>query len=128
MIFPCSPTLWYDTDIASCNYIAMDTLQDNESSEGFGTLPQDSETFGKIPNVSERKENHILTVHVTARKFEEAGVPRTERSITNWCQPDRNGVSRLNQSTGDSYTRRRRYVDTTRSPVTPSVPMSCGSI
>lgn len=26
---------------------------------------------------------------------EEAGVARTERSITNWCQPDRNGISRL---------------------------------
>ena len=34
----------------------------------------------------------------------------------------------LNQSTGDSYTRRRRHVDTTRSHVPPSVPMSCGSI
>jgi putative transposase len=35
---------------------------------------------------------------------------------------------RLNQSTGDSYTRRRRHVDTTRSYVPPSVPMLCGSI
>jgi cell division protein FtsZ len=34
----------------------------------------------------------------------------------------------LNQSTGDSYTRRRRHVDTTRSHVPLSVPMSCGSI
>src|SRR5688500_6219817 len=34
----------------------------------------------------------------------------------------------LNQPTGDSYTRHRRHVDTTRSHVPPSVPMSCGSI
>jgi site-specific recombinase XerD len=34
----------------------------------------------------------------------------------------------LNQSTGDSYTRHRRHVDTTRSHVPSSVPMSCGSI
>ena len=30
--------------------------------------------------------------------FEAAGVPRTERSITNWCHPNKLGVSRL-----DSY-------------------------
>src|SRR5919197_841590 len=73
----------------------MQNLQDNESSESFGTLPQDSEAFGNVPNRSERKENHVLTVHAVARMFEEAGVARTERSVTNWCQPDRNGVSRL---------------------------------
>jgi hypothetical protein len=67
----------------------------NDASVDFRTIPNDSESFGKLPNRSERKENHILTVHSTARKFEDAGVPRTERSITNWCQPDRNGVSRL---------------------------------
>ena len=78
-----------------------DLNTNNQSSEindipaDFGTIPNDSEPFGKLPNRSEKKENHILTVHSTARKFEDAGVPRTERSITNWCQPDRNGVSRL---------------------------------
>jgi hypothetical protein len=90
----------------------MQTLHNNESSEGFGTLPQGSEAFGTFPNASERKENHILTVHTTARMFEEAGVPRTERSITNWCQPDRNGVSRL-----DCYfdTNERKYYITPQS-------------
>ena len=34
----------------------------------------------------------------------------------------------LNQSTGDSYTRHRRHVDTTRSHVPASVPMLCGLI
>ena len=32
------------------------------------------------------------------RLFEAAGVARTERSITNWCQPNRTGIARL-----DSY-------------------------
>src|SRR5689334_1680094 len=73
----------------------MQNLQENESSEPFGTLRNDTEIFGTFPNLSERKESHILTVHATARMFENAGVPRTERSITNWCKPDANGVSRL---------------------------------
>src|ERR671938_363094 len=75
-------------------------------------LPQISERFRTLPNRSERKENHILTVHATARKFEDEGVPRTERSITNWCQPDRNGVSRL-----DCYfdTNERKYYITPQS-------------
>ena len=74
-------------------------------SEGFRTLPNGSETFGKVPNVSagfrsvphpsERKESHTLTVREAARMFEAAGVARTERSITNWCQPNRAGIARL---------------------------------
>jgi hypothetical protein len=67
----------------------------NDFSADFGSVPNVSEPFGTLPKRSERKENHILTVHATARKFEDAGVPRTERSITNWCQPDGNGVSKL---------------------------------
>jgi hypothetical protein len=55
----------------------------SDSSADSGTLPNDSEPFGTLPNRAERKENHILTVHATARKFEDSGVPRTERSITN---------------------------------------------
>ena len=74
-------------------------------SESFRTVPQASETFGKVPNhsarfgnvphPSERNENHSLTVREAARMFEAAGVARTERSITNWCQPNRSGVARL---------------------------------
>ena len=69
-----------------------------QSSVEFRTLPNDSEAFGKIPQISERKENHTLTVRETARMFEAAGVARTERSIINWCQPNRQGITRL-----DSY-------------------------
>jgi len=64
-------------------------------SEAFRNLPNDSEAFRNIPNLSERKENHILTAREVTHLFEEAGVPRTERSIINWCHPDKHGVSRL---------------------------------
>ena len=74
-------------------------------SEGFRTVPQPSETFGKlphnaerfrsIPHVAERQENHTLTVREVVRLFEAAGVARTERSIVNWCQPNRTGLARL---------------------------------
>ena len=42
-----------------------------------------------------RRENHTLTVREVARLFEAAGVSRTERSITNWCQPNKTGIARL---------------------------------
>jgi len=61
-------------------------------------VPKDTEEFGKIPQATERKENHTLTVRETARMFETSGVARTERSIINWCQPNRQGIARL-----DSY-------------------------
>ena len=64
----------------------------------FRTLPKDAEPFGTVPQAAERKENHTLTVRETARMFEASGVARTERSIINWCQPNRQGVARL-----DSY-------------------------
>ena len=64
----------------------------------FRTLPNTVEDFGKVTQVAERKENHTLTVRETARMFEAAGVARTERSVINWCQPNRQGITRL-----DSY-------------------------
>ena len=90
----------------------LDPLLD---SEAFGTLPNASETFGKVPHPSEtfrsvpnasasfrtfpkpseRTPNHTLTVREVARMFEEAGVSRTERSIVNWCLPNKHDVSRL---------------------------------
>jgi len=62
------------------------------------TVPKAAEDFGNIPHATERRENHTLTVRETARMFETAGVARTERSVINWCQPNRQGISRL-----DSY-------------------------
>ncbi len=64
-------------------------------SEAFGKVRNDSEQFGNVPHASERKENHSLTVREAARLFEAAGVARTERSITNWCRPNRTGMARL---------------------------------
>jgi hypothetical protein len=64
-------------------------------SEIFGTIPKDSESFRNVPNHSVRKENHTLTVREVARMFEAAGVARTERSITNWCQKNNQGIPRL---------------------------------
>jgi hypothetical protein len=66
-----------------------------KASESFGKVRNDSVRFGNVPKASERKENHTLTVREAARMFESAGVARTERSITNWCQPNRQGISRL---------------------------------
>lgn len=64
----------------------------------FGNVPHPSEGFRNVPQASERKENHTLTVREVARLFEVAGVARSERSIVNWCQPNRQGIPRL-----DSY-------------------------
>lgn len=76
-----------------------------QGSEGFGNVPKASESFRIIPNVSESfrripqgsepKEYCTLTVREAARMFEAAGVARTERSIINWCQPNKMGVARL---------------------------------
>ena len=77
----------------------------NDSSEAFRVVPKNSEEFGNVPNGSESfrivrndseaRENHTLTVREVARLFEAAGVSRTERSITNWCQPNKTGIARL---------------------------------
>ncbi|MEN9576491.1 MAG: hypothetical protein RL514_4346 [Verrucomicrobiota bacterium] len=69
-----------------------------QTSESFGKVPHATESFGNLPNTSERTDNHTLTVREVARMFEAAGVARTERSIVNWCQPNRQGIARL-----DSY-------------------------
>ena len=81
------------------------TLNIPNDSEAFRTVPHHAEEFGKAPNAAEsfrtlrngaeRKENHTLTVREVARMFETAGVARTERSIINWCQPNKTGVARL---------------------------------
>lgn len=87
-----------------------DTLALPHDSEGFRNVPNDAETFRTIPNPSERfgtvpqdseafrivrKSDHTLTVQESARFFAQAGVARSERSIVNWCQPNRQGVARL---------------------------------
>lgn len=98
------------------------------ASEAFGTLPQNAEAFGTVPNVAESfrtvpnpaeplppsdwRESYTLTVRETARLFETAGVARSERSIVNWCQKNRQGIARL-----DAYydPNERRYFITRQS-------------
>ena len=64
-------------------------------SADFRTVPNAAEKFGTVPQTDERREDHTLTVKETARRFEAAGVARTERSIINWCQPNRQEIARL---------------------------------
>lgn len=63
--------------------------------ETFGTLPNTAEDFRTLPKIADRKASHTLTVRAVARLFESAGVARTERSIINWCQPNKLGIPRL---------------------------------
>lgn len=51
-----------------------------------------SETF---PNLSERTAEHTLSVRDTAKIFESAHFPLTERTVINWCNPNRHGITRL---------------------------------
>lgn len=44
-----------------------------------------------------KSDKHILTVREVGRTLHSAGVPRTERTITRWCRPTREGeTARLN--------------------------------
>lgn len=83
-----------------------------QAAETFGSVPQGSETFRTIPKAAERTDQHTLTVREVARLFEQAGVPRTERSIINWCQPNHHGIARL-----DAFfdTNERKYFITPQS-------------
>jgi hypothetical protein len=72
-----------------------DFRTDPNASAGFGNVPQNAETFRTVQNSLERRSDHTLTVREVARMFEAAGVARTERSITNWCQPNKTGIARL---------------------------------
>lgn len=67
----------------------------NNQGANIGKVPNGAESLRNLRDISERKENHTLTVREVARLFEAAGVARTERSIINWCQPNKVGVPRL---------------------------------
>ncbi len=83
-----------------------------QPAEAFGTIRNGAGAFGNVPMTTEQKDNHTLTVREVARRFETAGVARTERSIVNWCQPGKQGVARL-----DAYydPNERRYFITPES-------------
>ena len=81
-------------------------------SDAFGNVPHPAEEFRTVSRRAERRSDHTLTVREVARMFETAGVARTERSIVNWCQPNKTGIARL-----DSYydPNERRYYITAES-------------
>lgn len=64
-------------------------------SEVFRTSPKNSEPSRDEPKDGDWQFNYTLTVREAARFFENAGVPRTERSIVNWCRPNRQDMKRL---------------------------------
>ncbi len=96
-------------------------------SETFGTKPGSSEEVlnepNKVPNNSEGKyrtaptcsadnSQYTITIREAARIFEEAGVPRTERALTNWCNKNVRGITRLDCCYRESQ---RRYYITPQS-------------
>ena len=66
-----------------------------QAAAAFGSVRKDAESFRSVPQASERKENHTLTVREVSRRFEAAGVARSERSIVNWCQRNELGAAKL---------------------------------
>ena len=77
----------------------IECMAKKQSSERFRKVRKQkseySESFGNVPKPSERTANHVLTVRDVAKMFENKGVARTERSIINWCHPNRQGITRL---------------------------------
>ncbi len=75
----------------------------NESGGGSEPVPNSSERtptnaseqFRTAPSCSTEHTDLTITVREAARIFEEAGVPRTGRAITNWCNQNARGVTRL---------------------------------
>jgi len=74
--------------------VQNDSEELQNAAEHFGTVRHDAEAFRTLPH-KEKTEQHTLTVRQVTRLFEHAGVARTERSIVNWCQPNKHEVSRL---------------------------------
>src|SRR2546428_13923183 len=71
------------------------SINGNANSEAFGNVSNPSERFRKFEPPQHRKETHTVSVRDAAKMFEAAGVPRTERSIINWCWLNRQGLARL---------------------------------
>lgn len=53
------------------------------------SAPHHSEGFRMVPPLAEHKASHTLTTREAARRFEDAGVARTERTTMKWCQVQR---------------------------------------
>jgi hypothetical protein len=57
--------------------------------------PADTDIHIHLDQFLNRTERHTLTIQEVMRRFREAGVPRSERTILRWCQPDQFGGRRL---------------------------------
>lgn len=67
-----------------------------KGSEPFGNASEEvSEVHQKFRKQSEKTEDHTITVREAAKILEDAGIAITERTIINWCNPNRRGVVRL---------------------------------
>lgn len=69
-------------------------------SEPFGTIDAAvpnpfPEVFRTAPVCTAADGDHTITVREAARLFEEAGVSRTERALTKWCNRNARGITRL---------------------------------
>ena len=69
----------------------MENNNIQKASESFGNVPKSSESNFR----SFQKENHTLTVRDVLKLFESKGVDITERSIVNYCHPNKHGVCLL---------------------------------
>jgi hypothetical protein len=58
-------------------------------------VPHVAEPFRQPAPETQLRERFTLTVREVVRLFEAAGVARSERSIVNWCQRNRQGIARL---------------------------------
>jgi hypothetical protein len=72
------------------------TVFRNASETNHENPPRVSERVDEAMAHPPRRDVHTLTVREVEKLFEEGGTPVTERSILNWCKPNREGVCRLN--------------------------------
>lgn len=56
---------------------------------------EEPEQYRTAPTCSAEHQKHTITIREAARIFEEAGVARTERALTNWCNINTKGIRRL---------------------------------
>jgi len=67
----------------------------NDSEDLGKGLSVDTESGPKIRKLAERTGEHTVTVGEAAKIFEEANLHVTERTIINWCNPNKRGIVRL---------------------------------
>jgi len=59
---------------------------------------------------TQTEELHTLTVRDVAKMFDNAGVPRSERSISRWCQPNTQGEKRFDAFLDEKEGKGKYYI------------------